>query len=258
MLNRTNISNGLAAISSALLLTLLPMAKDATGGCDTYQVKPLPTSYYSRFLMDRAEYVTSGRDDKHLSWEATGWISGEHQRLWLEAEGDHDTGSSEGGEIERLDLLHSRMLSPFWDARAGIGFMGTYGPGSRERFFAVLGLKGLAPYMFEIDSNLRLSDHGELLWDMEAEYEILITQRLVLQPRLDALWSFNRLGELDMGPGFASLSASLRLRYELTREFAPYLGISWNTMTGSTRDMARDHGEPRDTTRLFMGVRFWF
>ncbi len=226
--------------------------------CQTYPVRPMPPMHYGRFLLDRMEYVFTGEEKKVFSYEATGWYGGDYQRVWLEAEGEHDSGSSKGGEIERLDIMYGRLISPFWNLRAGAGYKGTYGPDSDERFFGVIGLKGLAPFVFEVDSNLRISNRGEVLVDLEAEYDIWITQKIVLQPRLDASFSFNRIEFMGIGPGFDNLALSARLRYEISREFAPYIGVSWQTRTGGSRDIARREGEPRDVTRFFGGFRLWF
>ena len=226
--------------------------------CNTYPVAPAPAMHYGRFLMDRLEYYLTGQEEKTVSYEATGWYGEDYNRLWLEAEGDHDTGSSEGGEVEKLDLLYGRLVSPFWNLRAGLGYRGTYGPESHERFFAVFGLKGLAPYMFEIDTNFRVSNRGEILLDLEAEYDLYLTQRLVLQPRFDASFSLNKIGVLGIGPGFPALDFSARLRYEIRRELAPYIGLGWSSMTGGSRDMARQDLGPRDVTRFMAGLRVWF
>ncbi len=228
------------------------------GECRTCPVADMPPMYYGRFLIDRFEYTLTGRKNKFISYEATGWYGGDYQRVYIEAEGVHDTGSSDGGEIERLDLLYGRLISPFWNIRAGFGYSGTYGPGADERFFAVLGLKGLAPYMFEIDTNFRISNRGEVLLDLEAEYDLYLTQRLVLQPRFDASFSFNRIEKLGIGPGFPDIGVGTRLRYEIKRQFAPYVGLSWSTMTGGSRDIARKEGEPRDVTEFMAGIRIWF
>ncbi len=218
----------------------------------------MPLMHYGRFLIDRMEYVFTGEEKKVLSYEATGWYGGDYQRVWLEAEGEHDSGSSKGGETERLDVMYGRLISPFWNLRAGAGYKGTYGPDSDERFFGVIGLKGLAPFVFEVDTNLRVSNRGEVLIDLEAEYDIWITQKIALQPRLDASFSFNRIQSMGIGPGFDNLALGARLRYEISRKFAPYIGISWQTMTGGSRDLARKNGEPRDVTRFFAGIRLWF
>jgi len=260
-----------AMLAAFLMVFLIPvsfLAEAGNGGkvsadqksasCNTYPVAPLPPMHYGRFLLDRMEYTLTGQEDKTVSYEATGWYGGDYQRLWLELEGTHDTGSADGGEVERLDILHGRLVSPFWNIRAGMGYRGTIGPDSDERFFAVFGLKGIAPYGFEIDTNFRISNRGEVLLDLEAEYDVYLAQRIVLQPRLDASFSFNRMEGLGIGPGFPGLDLSARLRYEIRREIAPYIGIRWSTMTGGSRDISRQEEEPRDVTSFIAGLRLWF
>ncbi len=236
----------------------LPLTKGESGRCNTYPVSPMPPLYYGRILLDRMEYDFTGKSKRIVSYELTGWYGGDYQRLWLELEGEHDTGSGNGGEIEKADLLYGRLVTPFWNVRAGVGYAGSYNSEADDRFFGVLGLKGLAPYLFEIDTNAKFSNKGELVFDLEAEYEISITQKLILQPRLDVSYSLSRLEELDIGPGLSNLRLSLRLRYEMAREFAPYIGICWSTLSGRTRDIAKKEGAARDISTLFAGLRFWF
>ncbi len=245
-------ARGIAAEESS------PSSSSKALGCSIYPVAAAPPMHYGRFLIDRMEYAFTGQDDKRISYEATGWYGGDYQRAYLEIEGDHDSGSSDGGEIEKLDILYGRLITPWWTVRAGTGYRSTYGPQSEERFFGVVGLKGLAPFLFEVDTNAKVSDRGEVLLDLEAEYDMYLTQRLVLQPRMDATFSFNRIDKLGIGPGFSNLGFSARLRYEIRKQLAPYVGISWNTMTGGSRDIARQEEEPRDVTAFMAGIRIWF
>ncbi|OCC15848.1 Copper resistance protein B [Dissulfuribacter thermophilus] len=226
--------------------------------CETYPVSPMPALHYGKVLIDRLEYTFDGKKKKNLDYEVTAWYGGDYQRLWLEAEGQHDTGSGQGGELERIDLLYGKLISPFWDLRLGAGFRGSYGADTQNRTFGVIGLKGLAPYFFEIDSNLKISNKGEIIWDLEAEYDILFSQRLILQPRLDTSFAFNPIEELGIGSGINNINIGLRLRYEFKREFAPYIGANWSTKIGSSRDLAKSEGEPPDVTQVYIGVKFWF
>ncbi len=247
-------------IGCLIAFSALPSMAGTVDKCrNFYPVHPMPPKHYGKFLMDRMEYSSTGKDKKRVSYETTLWYGGDYHRVWVEAEGDHDTGSGSGGEVERLDLMFGRLISPFWDIRLGGGYMGSYGGrGSENRTFLVAGLKGLAPYFFEIDTNFRISNQGETLLDFEAEYDILMTQRLILQPRVDLFYSLNPIRELGIGTGLTGMDFGLRLRYEIKRELAPYIGLSWSTKGGSSREIAREEGEPRDVTKLFFGVRFWF
>jgi copper resistance protein B len=223
--------------------------------CDLYPIKPMEPIYYGKILFDRMELNIQGKD--RLDYEITGWYGGDYNRLWIELEGEHST-AKKNGEIEKGDILYGKAISPFWDIRAGLGYTGFYGEKGNHRTMAVIGLKGLAPYLFEIDTNLRLTNKGELYGDFEAEYEILITQRLIVQPRIDTTFSFRKIEELGIGSGLNNVSISLRLRYELKREVAPYIGISWNQLFGQTKDIARSNGEPTSFTDIFLGLRFGF
>ena len=122
----------------------------------------------------------------------------------------------------------------------------------------MLGLQGLAPYKFEVDSSLFVSDDGDASLRLEAEYDLRITQRVVLQPRMELNAAFSDVPEYGLGSGVNETEVGLRLRYEIRREFAPYLGIQWKRLDGETRDLAREEGEPTSVTSLVAGIRFWF
>ena len=127
-----------------------------------------------------------------------------------------------------------------------------------SRAYGVLGFAGLAPYFFEIDANLFVSDQGDLSARLEVDYELLLTQKLVLQPVAEINVAFSEDAEVGVGSGVSDLELGLRLRYEVAREFAPYLGINWEVKFGETADMARDEGEDVDVFSLVAGVRIQF
>lgn len=213
------------------------------------------THLNSFFLFDQLEYQYSA---EVLHWDVMSWIGGDYNRLWIETEGDQST-DGDGGEIERLDLLYGRLIAPFWDLQAGIGYQRLYGPGpDDDRLFAVIGLQGLAPYGFEVDANLRVSEDGDISADLEAEYDLLLTQRLILQPRMATDFAVQEVEAFGVGQGFNSISLGLRLRYEIRREFAPYIGLVWLRKLGETADLARAEGEDREDLSVVTGVRFWF
>lgn len=244
-------------IFSAMLISSVCLAEPVAKKCETYPVKPMKPLYYGQVLLDRLEYVIEKDNRKNIDYELTGWYGGDHRRVWLEAEGVHETRSGDG-EVERLDVMYGRLISPFWNARIGVGYKGLYGENSEDRVFGVIGLKGLAPYMFEVDTNLRVSNEGEVLIDFEAEYDVLLTQRLVLQPRLDSMVSFNEIEEMGVGTGINSVDIGFRLRYEIRREFAPYVGVTWHKKFAGTASIADREGEPTESTDIFVGFRVWF
>jgi len=220
---------------------------------------PMPEEHHGRLLFDRLEYA-AGEDEDTLNYEAIGWYGGDYERLWLEIEGEEvvDPGD-EGGHLEELDLLYGRLVTPFWDLQAGASYELEYGPGpDRDRFSAVLGVQGLAPQWFEVDANLRLSEDGDASADLEVEYDWLLSQRTVLQPRLETRLAFSEAERFGVGEGLTNVKLGLRLRYEIRREFAPYIGVSWNRKLGETADLAEAEGGDDSRLSALVGVRMWF
>lgn len=213
---------------------------------------------FAKLLIDRLEYAAGDEEDT-LNWEAQFWYGGDYQRLWIETEGEDVVSGGEGGHVEKFDVLYSRLIAPYWDVQTGVGYETTYGPGpDRDRASALIGLQGLAPYWFEVDANLRVSEDGDLSAEFEAEYDWLFTQRLVLQPRFATSYAFDEVAEFGVGKGLNSVRLGLRLRYEIKREFAPYIGVTWSEQFGDTADLAEAEGEETDSTALVAGVRMWF
>jgi copper resistance protein B len=218
--------------------------------CKFYPIQKEKPLYYGLFLFDRLEY-----DNKNnLDYEITSFYGGDYRRIWIEAEGSHNVRKNEG-DIDRLDLLYGKLISPFWDIRGGVGYTGSYGDNNTHRTMAVIGFKGLAPYFFEVDTNLRLTSKGEVYGDFEAEYDLLFTQRLILQPRIDTRFSFSKIRELGIGTGVNNISLSFRLRYEFRREFAPYIGFSYTKLFGQTKEFTNKNTNYINT---FAGLRMWF
>lgn len=216
----------------------------------------LPPSRFGKLLFDLFEYhVTS--DEKEAFYDVEFWYGGDFNRLWIETEGEHSF--KEGtGTVERMDLYYGRLITPFWDFRIGAGVSSVYGDGSEERTYGVIGFQGLAPYWFEVDANLRVDTDGKVTADLEVEYDLLFTQRLILQPRFETLVAFADIPEVGIWSGINNVELGLRLRYEIRREFAPYVGINWTTYFGETKDMLRRAGEDTSVFNALVGVRMWF
>lgn len=194
-------------------------------------------------MAERLERHQQDGEDLTL-WDAQGWFGGDYHKLWLKTEGEwlHDT--SEVGHSE-LQLLYSRAVAPFWDLQAGLrhdeGMLAT-------RNYAVFGVQGLAPYWFEVDMAAFISEEAGLQLRLEAEYDLRLTQKLLLQPRLQFNHAFDDDVAAGIRQGVADSNVALRLRYEIRREFAPYIGIE--------RDFG-GHRQP-DETRLVAGLRLWW
>jgi len=201
---------------------------------------------------DRFEYRSQdGRDG--LNWDAHGWYGNDMDKLWLKTKGEKPTGARmESAEVQ---LLYSRLWTDFFDIQAGVRYDPEPNP---RRGYAVFGVQGLAPYYFDTDAALFLSNKGDLSARLSAEYELLLTQRLILQPAVEMNLSARNVRELGVGSGVSDIELGMRLRYEIRREFAPYIGVNWQQKLGQTKSMARNKGEKTDIPSLVAGIRFWF
>lgn len=205
-----------------------------------------------RVMVDQLEArIHDGRDG--YLWDAQGWYGGDIDKLWIKTEGKGRFG--ENTEDAELQALWSRAITPWFDFQAGLRYDFRPDP---ERGYLVVGVQGLAPYFFEIDAAAFLSDEGDVSARFEAEYDLLITQRLVLQPRAEVSLAVQEVRELGIGSGVNDVELGLRLRYEFAPEFAPYVGVGWERKLGETADFARDEGEDVDSFALVAGVRLWF
>ncbi|RIV84014.1 copper resistance protein B [Aurantiacibacter xanthus] len=212
------------------------------------EVSGLPVYW---FQADRAEYRVRGGQDGYL-WDVQGYYGGDLDKFWFKSEGEGNFG----GELESAELqgLWSHAIGPWWDLQAGVRQDFT-GP---ERTHAVVGIQGLAPYLFEVDAAAFLSTSGDVTARFEAELDQRITQRLILQPRAELNLAAQDIPELGVGAGLDSAELGLRLRYEFTRQFAPYVGIEQEWKVGSSADFARAADEDPSVTNFVFGVRFWF
>lgn len=185
-------------------------------------------------------------------WDAQAWYGGDIDKVWFKTEGEGElSGPVEDAEVQ---LLWSHAIGPFWGLQAGARL--DLEPETRSHL--ALGVQGLAPYMFHVDVAAFLSDRGDLTARVEAEYDQKLTQRLILQPRIEFELAAQDIPERAIGAGLAKLEPELRLRYEIRREFAPYIGVEYEAKLGQTADLARAAGEDPDALKLLIGVRAWF
>lgn len=206
-----------------------------------------------RFMIDQLEYaVRDGRDG--YQWEDVQfWYGGDLNRLWIKSQGEGTFG--EGVESAEVQALYSRAITPFFDLQAGVRYDFRPEP---ERGYLVLGVQGLAPYWFEVDAAAFLSERGDVTARAEVEYDLRLTQRLILQPRTELDFSLQDVPELGIGSGLSTAEAGLRLRYEFVPEFAPYVGVQYERAFGDTADFRRVAGEDVGGWSLRLGVRAWF
>lgn len=206
-------------------------------------------------LIDQLE-VAPTADDRPVALDAAGWWGGAYNRAWFRLEGEQLTTESIG-EVEG-QLLYGRTVAPFWDALVGVRVDRRWGNGADTRAHFAVGLEGLAPYWFELAPTLFVSQDGDLSARLEAEYELLLTQRAVLTPELELNAALTDVPEWEIGAGLNDYELGLRLRYEIRRELAPYAGWVWARRLGKTADIARDAGGEIGESGFVAGLRMWF
>jgi len=207
---------------------------------------------YHQVMFNLAEYqARKGRDG--YRWVGEGWFGGDINRFVVKSEGEGSFGRDV--EAAEAQALYSRAIDPYWNVQ--IGVRQDFGSGP-DRTYAAIGVEGLAPYWFETEAALFVSNKGDLLGRIEGYYDQRLTQRLVLQPRAELGFAARDIPESQIGSGLSTIELGLRLRYEIRREFAPYVGLSWERKAGDTARLARLAGDDVETTSLVAGIRFWF
>jgi len=196
-------------------------------------------------IMDKLEILNN--DENTRAWEGSFYIGYDIDKLYVYSDGE---ATSDGLEFSQNELVYSRAIAPFWDIQAGLAY-DKYANATRT--WGEIAIAGLAPYYFESRAALLLNSEGNVGLRLDLEYEALLTQKLILTPSLEAEFYTKDDPELQLGSGFSSLEAGLRLRYEIVREFAPYIGVTWDRNFGNTYDY-----NPVNETDLLVGVRFWF
>ncbi len=211
----------------------------------------------SKFLVDQAE-ITAGDGGEGYAWDAQFWYGRDIDKMWLKSEGEGAFGEAlEQGEVQ---ALYSRAIDPWFDVQAGI--RQDFGAGS-DRTHLALGIQGLAPYWFEVEATAFLSTEGELTARVEAEYDLRLTQELILQPKLELDLSAQDMPDLRVGAGLSTASLGARLRYEFfpgrgPAVIAPYLGAEYEQAFGDTADYLEAEDEESGGVRFVAGLRVWF
>ncbi len=221
------------------------------------KTEPVEDSKIQSFLLfDLLEYRANSAGANTFTWDFVGWVGGDFNRLWIKTEGDQNIGRGNGVQGD-LQLLYGRLIAPFWDFQAGIRFNEVMGPdrSAGSRTYAVIGFQGLAPGNFDVEPALYISDRGEVSAEITVSADLYLTQRLVLQPRLEAQFSVQGDPKFSTGKGANQTDLGLRLRYEFTREIAPYIGVTWARKYGESADIARSENEPDDAIAFVVGLR---
>ena len=218
------------------------------------QLKMADEHAFWTVMFDRFEYADglSSGVEQAKQYDMQGWYGNSYDRLVITSEGEIVDNKLEGSENQ---ILWGHAISTFWDTQVGVRFDTSEGP---SRQWLTFGVQGLAPYWFEVSASLSVGAEGRSVIDAEAEYELLITQRLVIQPRVVVSAYGKDDPQNGVGKGLSSLTAGLRLRYEFSRQFAPYVGLEWTGQYGNTADFSQLDGRATRQTQWVAGIRFWF
>jgi copper resistance protein B len=217
-----------------------------------YRLKMGDEEIFARVRFDKLEYVWA-RGNEWGTYEAQAWVGTTYDRLVVKAEGDIDSGKLQEAQT---DVLWGHAISSFWDAQLGARF--DYGRGTPSRQWLAVGLQGLSPYWFELDVTAYMGPEGRTALRLKADYDILFTQKLYLQPSLEVNFYGKNDPERETGSGLSDGTLGARLKYEVTRQFVPYIGVEWAGKFGKTADYAAESGAARNETRFVAGVSFWF
>lgn len=208
-------------------------------------------SLFSMVRFDKLEWNRLGTQDS-ARWDMETFVGTDYDKLFFKSEGFYDGRTEKLDENEaQVQLLYSRLISYYYDLQVGV----RHDLRRPSRNYAVIGIEGLAPGYFEIDADAYISQEGEVSGQFTAFHDLWITNRLVLQPRVDVKMQLQRVPDLDLGSGITEFELGARLRYEFTRSFAPYIGVNWDRKVGETATIAKSNDEPISRVYFVGGVR---
>lgn len=242
--DNTSRGNTQASLPWLLVAAMLSAPALAEHGMDD---DPLLT----KVQLDQLE-VRNGGDDHVAVLEGQAWIGYDLNKFWMKADIERDDGHTHEAEVQ---ALYSRAISPYWDFQAGVRKDFKPAP---DRSWGVIGFQGVAPYEFEVETALFIGEGGRTALRLSAEYEVLLTQRLILTPEFEVNFYGQNDEDVGVGSGLSDTEAGLRLRYEFRREFAPYIGVNWTRKYGNTADFARAERQDTNDWQWVIGIRAWF
>ena len=253
-MNHAAMNHGAESAAPLQPRTPIPVVTDADRAAATPPSGGHPAhdnSIQHYVLLDRLEGWDAD-PGAGTAWAMQGWMGTDLNRLWLRSEGERVDNRTESADLE---VLYGRSIARWWDVVAGVRH--DFNPGGSQDF-AAIGVMGLAPYMFEVQATGYIGQSGQTAARVEVEYEMLLTNRLILQPMVEVDFYGRNDERRGIGSGLSTAEAGLRLRYEITRQFAPYVGIVHERAFGRTADFRRAEGEDASDTRVVAGFRIWF
>ncbi|MGE0525782.1 MAG: copper resistance protein B [Bdellovibrionales bacterium] len=249
---------GLILIASAGQAGAVETSSEVTqGNLDPKLAWPSPVDdmeTYSLTLLELLEYKASR--DGSLNWDLVAWRGGDIHRLWVKTEGAHSFSAS-NGEAD-LQLLYGKLVTSFFDAQIGARLEQSWGDRKASRLTGVLGVQGISLYLFELEAAVFFADAGQLASRITASKDFLFSQRAILQARLESDASLKRSEAFETGSGINNLELGLRLRYEIKREIAPYVGVNWRNLFGETADFRIRSGQETSEWNFVTGLRAWY
>jgi len=248
-------SSRIIALAAALLPTVAAAqtpAVPSAPGLEPGTMQPvMDQGIYAHAIFNQLEARWNGSNTE-FRWEGQGWAGTDYDKLWIKSEGTLSKGAVDDGQDQ---FLYSRAITTYFDLQGGLRSDIDSRP---TRNWAAFGIQGLAPYFFDLEVTGFVSGEGHLAAKLEASYDVLMTQRLILQPQIE----LNVYSKADparlVGAGFSDIDTGLRLRYEFSRKFAPYLGVVYQGKFGQTAIFARQAGESTGDFRFVFGIRAWF
>lgn len=208
-------------------------------------------------LSDLLEYRPTFKDSD-FRWDVLGWYGGDYNRVWFKSEGEQNTALKAGYDID-AQLLYGRFIKKYYDFQIGVrGETQTFRGENVTRAHAVIGFQGLVPYNYEIESALFISQDGDVSARIQGSKDLLLTQRLILQARFETNAAIQKVERFTTGSGLNNIEFGLRLRYEIRREIAPYIGVSIDRSFFGTADLVRQDGGTPHQIRFVAGMRLWY
>jgi len=243
--------------TSAIWVTNVACAEAASMGNSSYtqygEPAVMDNGVFGHVLFSQLEGRTNGPDNE-FRWNGEGWVGTDMNKLWIKSEGFLENGKVTDGDTE---ALYSRPIPylRYFDFQAGVRYDLDSNPGLT---WGAIGIQGLAPCFFELEPTFYFSDRGRVAGRIEASYDILITQRLIAQPQIEMNFYNKSDPSREIGSGLSDLDSGFRIRYEITRKFAPYIGFAYTGNYGKTATFVRNEGGKRSDPRFVFGVRLWY
>ncbi|WP_231886516.1 copper resistance protein B [Methylomonas methanica] len=234
-----------------------PDARDPHAYSDGYNFGPIPRpkmgdeDNFGSLLVDRLESVTT-RNNTSVAYDWQAWYGQTYDRALIRAEGEIESGTFKNA---RNELLWAHAITAYLDTQLGVRY--DSGKGT-DRGWLAFGIQGLLPYWLYVEATGYVNEQGRTAFRLETEYDLLLTQKLILQPRIEMNIYSRRDDTRDVSSGLSNIEAGLRLRYEIRREFAPYVGVDWASQFGSAADNIRAAGDAAEDVRFVAGARIWF